>query len=300
MAREGRSLRGRVAAVTGGARGIGRATAAALAREGARVAIGDLDADLARSTADQVGHDAGAFALDVTRRDSFEHFLDSVEEAFGPLDILVNNAGIMHLGRFVDEDDATTARQVDINLLGVLTGTKLALERMDRRGTGHIVNLASSAGKVSPPGAATYAATKHAVVGLTEAVAAEHRESGIEFSIVMPGVVNTELAAGLAKGRAVKWVEPEEVADAIVEALRKPRLEVYVPSSIGTINRITAMLPRRAQEAIGRALKVDRILWDADQSRRAAYEARAAASEPQQTEDAGGATAGQEQVPAGR
>ena len=281
MAREPRPVRGRVAAVTGGARGIGLATARALAREGARVAIGDLDDELAEREAAAIGGEAIALPLDVTDRDSFERFLDQVEDRLGPLDVLVNNAGICLLGAFVDEDDSRSVKQVDINLHGVITGTRLALRRMCARGRGHIVNVASSAGKISPPGIATYAATKHAVVGLTEAVREEHRDSGVEFSIVMPGVVNTEMIAGYERARAVKTVEPEEVAEAIVEALRFPRLDVYVPRSLGSIFRLTSILPRRAAEALSRALKADEVTWKADLSARREYEARAERSEPQ-------------------
>src|SRR5215212_3380135 len=128
MAREPRSLEGKVVAITGGARGIGRATAAALVRKGAKVAIGDLDLELAECTAAELGADTLALALDVTDRESFERFLDETEQRLGPLDVLVNNAGIMQLGRFVEETDAAAARQIDINLHGVIYGSKLALE----------------------------------------------------------------------------------------------------------------------------------------------------------------------------
>ena len=281
MARSPRPLQGKVVAITGAARGIGRATAAALVREGARVAIGDVDAKVAERTAAELGGGCIAIPLDVTDRDSFSGFLDRVERELGPLDVMINNAGILHLGPFVDEDEARQVRQIDINLHGPITGTKLALQRMGTRGGGHIVNVASSAGKVSPPGIATYAATKHGVVGFTESARAEHRGSGIEFSIVMPGVVKTEMIAGYESGRGVTEVEPEDVAEAIVEVLRFPRLDVFVPRSIGRINRVMNLLPRALQEAIGRALKIDRITWNADHGARAAYEARAAASEPQ-------------------
>src|SRR5690242_3554873 len=106
MAKQPRSLAGRVVAITGAARGIGRATAVALAREGAVVAIGDLDLDLAQRAADEIGPRATAFGLDVTDRGSFEDFIAAVEERLGPVDVLVNNAGIMALGPFVEETDA--------------------------------------------------------------------------------------------------------------------------------------------------------------------------------------------------
>src|SRR6185312_8564338 len=107
MARKPRPLAGRVVAVTGAARGIGRATAAALVREGAKVALGDLDADRARAVSAELGPRAAAFELDVADRASFERFLDAVEARLGPLDVLVNNAGIMPLGPFAGEDERT-------------------------------------------------------------------------------------------------------------------------------------------------------------------------------------------------
>ena len=158
MARQPLSLRGRIVAITGGARGIGKATARALVLKGAKVAIGDLDRELAEQTAAEIGGDTLALELDVTRRDSFEGFLDQVEERLGSLDVLINNAGIMPLGRFVEEDDATAQRMVDINVHGVMYGMKLALPRMQRRGSGHLVNIASQAGKTGFPGAPPTAA----------------------------------------------------------------------------------------------------------------------------------------------
>jgi NAD(P)-dependent dehydrogenase (short-subunit alcohol dehydrogenase family) len=280
MARRARTLSGKVAAVTGGARGIGRATAGALAREGARVAIGDLDARLAERVAAELGGGCLGLALDVTDRSSFESFLDRVESELGSLDVLVNNAGILHLGPFLEEDDLATRRMIDVNLIGVINGTRLAVPRLRSRPEGHLVNVASSAGHLSPPGIATYAATKHAVVGLTEAVRAEHRDSPLEFSIVIPGVVKTEMIAGYESPRGVREVEPEDVAEAIVGALKRPRVDVWAPRSLGAINRVMRILPRGLSEGLGRALGAERVTWEADRSARAAYEARAAASNP--------------------
>jgi NADP-dependent 3-hydroxy acid dehydrogenase YdfG len=271
-----RPITGRVVAITGGARGIGKATATALAARGARVAIGDLDADLAAETAAGLGGGAIATHLDVTDRNSFEEFVDEAERELGPLDVLVNNAGIMPVGPFLSERDDTAIRQLDINVHGVIYGMKIALPGMVERGRGHIVNLASIAGKGGFPGVATYCATKHAVVGLTEAVRAELGETAIEFTIVMPSFVNTELISGAETPRGVHVAEPEEVAGEIVDALERPRVDVFVPRAVGRINKAMTVLPRRAREAVGRALKADRVLVNVDWDRRRAYEERVA------------------------
>lgn len=280
MARQGRSLNGKVVAITGGARGIGKATAQALVRKGAKVAIGDLDRDLAELTAAELGGETLALELDVTRRASFEGFLDQVEERLGSLDVMINNAGIMPLGKFVEEDDVTAERMVDINVHGVLYGMKLALPRMQRRNSGHVVNIASQAGKAGFPGGATYCGTKHFVVGVSEAVRAELRETEIEVSCVMPAVVKTELGSGLPETRAIKPVEPEDVADAIVAALERPKFDVWVPRESLGIYKVMQMLPRGGREAIARLLKADKVLAEPDTAKRAAYEDRAARSEP--------------------
>jgi len=147
---ERRPLSGKVIAITGAARGIGLATARACADRGMKVAIGDLDLGEAQRAAESVPN-AVALALDVTDRQSFEAYLDAAEAQLGPLDALVNNAGIMQLGAFAEEDEATAIRQVDVNVHGVLHGMKLALPRFQARGGGHLINVASTAGKVGVP-----------------------------------------------------------------------------------------------------------------------------------------------------
>jgi NAD(P)-dependent dehydrogenase (short-subunit alcohol dehydrogenase family) len=277
MAKERRSLSGKVVAITGGARGIGKATASALVRRGCRVAIGDLDLPLAEQTAAELEGGTIAASLDVTDRDSFAAFLGEVERQLGPLDVLVNNAGIMPVTPFTAEGDDSIRRQIDINVYGVITGMQLALERMQPRGSGHIVNLASQAGKAGIPGIATYSGTKHAVVGSSEAVRAELSDSGIEVSCVMPTVVNTELTHGVSS-RWIKAVEAEDVAGEIVDALEVPRFDVFVPRANGVLFKITSMLPRAAREWVGRAMGVDKLMIEADHGARRGYEERAAKS----------------------
>ncbi len=279
MAKEPVPLHGKVVAITGAARGIGLATAKACAARGMKVAIGDLDETEAKRAAEGVPGAVG-LPLDVTNRESFEAFLDAADEQLGNVDVLVNNAGIMQLGPFVDEDDVTAKRQVDINVHGVMYGMKIVLPRFQARNAGHLVNIASSAGKGGFPGGATYCGTKHFVVGLSEAVRAELRDSAIEVSCVMPGVVNTELASGLPSARGVKNVEPEEVAAEIVSALEHPRFDVFVPRVAGRITKVMSVLPRGAREGVARALKADKVLAAADPEARRGYELRASQSEP--------------------
>jgi NADP-dependent 3-hydroxy acid dehydrogenase YdfG len=278
MARSLRPLPGRVVAITGAARGIGRATAEACVRAGMLVAIGDLDLAAAQRTAAELGGGTIAIELDVCDRASVARFLDQVEARLGPLDVLVNNAGIMQLGRLVDEDDATARRQVDINVHGVLHGMKEALPRMLARNAGHVVNMASTAGKAGFAGGATYSGTKHFVVGVSEAARFELRGSGVEISCVMPGIVKTELATGLPEPRFVKHTEPGTVAAAIVDVLGAPRFDVFVPREIGPLMRVAGVLPRAAREALSRALKADRVLDLPDGRVRRDYEQRAARS----------------------
>jgi NAD(P)-dependent dehydrogenase (short-subunit alcohol dehydrogenase family) len=275
MAKERRSLSGKVVAITGGARGIGKATATALVRKGCRVAIGDLDLELAEKTAAGLGGGTVALPLDVTDRASFAAFLDAAERELGPVDVLVNNAGIMPVTPFAEESDDSIRRQLDINLYGVIVGTQLAIARLRPRGAGHIVNIASQAGKGGFPGIATYSGTKHAVVGISEAVRAELRGSGVEVACVMPTVVNTELTQGVGQ-RWIRPVEASDVADEIVDALEVPRFDVWVPRVNGALFKILANLPRAWREALGRLMKVDKLMTEVDHSARRSYEERAA------------------------
>jgi len=268
-------ISGRTVAITGGARGLGLATAKALASRGARVALGDLDGDLARVEAAALpgpGPHAG-YALDVTDWESFESFLTAAAE-LGPLDVLINNAGIMPVRAFAEEDPGVTRRQVEINLLGVTTGTRLALDRMLPRGSGHIVNVASAAGRVAVPGEAVYTATKHAVVGFGEALRVELRGTGVELSTVMPSLAATELASGMRPPRFVPLVKPEQVADAIVKTLERPKLEVIVPAWTTPLIRMTLALPPNLRDRVRDFFRIGEVGSEIDTAARAEYVAR--------------------------
>ena len=274
-----RNLATMTVAVTGGARGIGEATVRLLRQEGAAVVIGDVDLTLAESTAAATG--ARALRLDVTDPESWRAFV----EAAGPLDVLVNNAGIMPIGDVLKEPDEVARRIFEVNTFGVIHGTKAVVPGMVERGHGHVVNVASAVGRVASAGAATYSASKHAVVGFTEATRLELAPLGIEVSMVLPAVVRTELAAGIPESRALPMVDPEDVAEVIVATIRKPVAEAWVPRWAQTMTKVTMTLPRRVQLAMAKAFDADAVLVDVDESARAAYEARARGSQPGGSED---------------
>lgn len=270
-------LDGAVVLITGAARGIGRETARRFVARGARVAVCDLDADLAADTAEAL--DATPFAVDVTSRDSFAACVDAVQDALGPIDVLVNNAGIMPAGPFLAERDAITDATLDVNVRGPITGMRLVLPEMLERRRGHVVNVASLLGRIQLPGVATYVASKHAVVGLGKAVQPELRGTGVTLTTVLPSVVNTELASGIplpAAAVRLLRVEPDDIADAVVASVRRPRPEVSVPRWVGAAALVQPLIPHAVDDLLRRLLGDDRALTQVDAAGRAAYEARVA------------------------
>jgi NAD(P)-dependent dehydrogenase (short-subunit alcohol dehydrogenase family) len=269
-------IAGRVVAVTGGARGIGNAIAKSLARRGAGVAIGDVDGEAAERAAAELGGDAVGLRVDVTDRDSFERFLDGARERLGPLDVLVNNAGVMVVGPLADANEAAASRVLDVNVDGVLNGMRLAIPRLRGRGGGQIVNVISGAGWVAPAALATYAASKHAARGLTDAVRDEVRGDGIRVTAVYPMLVQTELAVGTKPARGGRWITPDEVGEAVAAAVERPRDEVFVPRWVAGVLRIQSALPPRGRAALSKAFGVDKLYTAVDPKTRAEYERRLA------------------------
>ena len=272
------SVANKVIAITGGARGIGLATATILQSLGAAVAIGDID----RAAIKEAGSGLGltvARRLDVTDRRSFTDFLDTVENQLGPVDVLVNNAGVIAVGSAVDEADTVTERVLDVNILGVILGTKLAAQRMLPRGHGHIVNIASVGSVLPVEGIATYCATKHAVLGYTDAVRMENRGSGVHFSAILPTLVNTDMIAGVGHVKGFKNAEPDDVARAVANVIVKPKPHVFVPRSFGRIVATQRFMPLRAREATARALGNGRVFTtDVEADKRTAYARRTGTS----------------------
>jgi NAD(P)-dependent dehydrogenase (short-subunit alcohol dehydrogenase family) len=262
-------LRGTAVAITGGARGIGLATAKRFAVHGARVYIGDLDGRLATTVAAEIG--CNGMELDVRSRDSFARFLSAID---APLEVLVNNAGIMPTGRFVDQDDAIVEATVDINLRGVMTGAKLALPAMLQRGSGHIVNVASYLGTVPAAGLVGYCASKFGVVGFSQSLRDELAGTGVTVSAVLPSAVRTELVTGIQLGGVLPTVDPERIADAVVRSCRHRRAIVAVPRWMRTYELVAAIAPDRMVSAIRGRLTRGRVLGSIDNDQRIGYDER--------------------------
>jgi NADP-dependent 3-hydroxy acid dehydrogenase YdfG len=269
-----KSLDGAVVVVTGGAAGIGRATAGTMADRGAKVAIGDIHAEKASAAAEEIGRDAVGLPLDVADREGFDLFLDRVEERFGPIDCLVNNAGVMLLGPIDDETPETTRAMIDVNLIGVINGTQCAMKRMKPRRRGRIINIASQAGKAGMADGATYCATKFGVIGFSESVRAELKGTGVGISWILPGVVDTELAAGLPDIPLMEKLSPGDIAEAVVKALTEGGAEIWVPARNQWLDTPSRLLPRPLRERILVLSGADRVLARADHGRRDEYESR--------------------------
>jgi 2-hydroxycyclohexanecarboxyl-CoA dehydrogenase len=197
------SLSGRVALVTGGARGIGAAVADALAEAGAAVAIGDLDEAGALDTAARIGKDHGTpvlgLPMDITRRESVDTVVAAVESELGPLAVLVNNAGIDVIKPFVDSTPEEWERIIAVNLMGTFHCCQAALGVMQPRKNGAIVNFASDAGRVGSSREAVYSATKGGVIAFTKTLAREVARYGIRVNCVSPGPTDTALLAQVAE-----------------------------------------------------------------------------------------------------
>lgn len=280
------SLTGAVVAITGGARGIGNQAAQDFTNRGAVVVIGDLNEQATIEAAGRIGPRARGIQLDVTDRESFVNFIETIEREVGPIDILVNNAGIMPAGPFLEEPESVIDTQIDVNFRGPIIGMRAVLPLMIKRGRGHIVNVASMAGKFPVPGLAVYSGTKHAVVGLSSAIRDELAGTGVSISTVMPNAVKTELTSGLPTER-IGILKPEQVAEAIVLSVDNRREEIAVPRWYSLWPALPVMLPTRLLSTLKSWIGVHRLLDHTriDRKTRDKYDERIAGSSSRTREE---------------
>lgn len=267
------AVQGSIVVVTGGARGIGATTAQLFAARGATVWIGDVDADVAATTAAELGCHSGR--LDVTDRASWDQFLGDVTTTSGPVDILVNNAGVMPLGAFDAEPQATTDLILDVNVRGMLHGMRAVIPAMVARGRGHVVNIASMAGMIPIPGMVTYNASKFAALGASLAARREYAGTGVTVSAVLPAAVRTELASGAPLGRGLPAVDPEAVAQAVFRTVRTRAARTSVPGWVAPLwSLVDAFVPDFVESAVRARIDDRRALTGIDPAARMAYAQR--------------------------
>lgn len=260
-----------VVVITGSNRGIGEACKKEFLKAGAKMVIGcDLDIYDATRMQPNLEQNERYFMLDVTNPNNWLQLI----KTFGKIDVLVNNAGVMPIGPFLQMSDEAVRNLININIWGVMNGTRVVLPEMLNQNYGHIVNIASILGTIPIANAAVYAGTKAFVINFTESLRVEHRKTGVRFSHVLPSAANTQMMSG-AKG--LVWpplIKPERVARAVVRAIRYRRTEVWVPKYMKWIIKPGMLLPRHLREFLALNFGVGEMFTQVDKGKRAGYAIR--------------------------
>lgn len=239
-------LRGAVVVVTGASSGFGELTALRFARAGSIVVLAARRVERLEALAERIGARGGTalpVRCDMTDREDIEALRDATLEAFGRCDVLVNNAGLSGSGPFRDVEVERLERVIATNLTGLVLCTKAFLPSMLEQGRGHVVNVASLAGRFATPGAAVYGATKHGVVAFSEALFHELHGTGVLVTSVNPGFSPTE--GFQARGAPTPVVlDPDDVARLIVDVVRRGRApEVSIPRPLATLQVFRVLTP---------------------------------------------------------
>ncbi len=243
-----KELRGKNVLITGGALGMGRSLARLLLQEGCRVAVADIrEADLSEAEKDLSRYgEAVSYLCDISDREKVYDLAERVQRGFGTIDILVNNAGVVRSNPFLEKPDEVIERTIGVNLMAMFWTMKAFLPGMVEKKEGHVVNMASAGGLLGVPYISDYAASKFAVVGLTESLRQEFRLRGlrdIRFTYVCPNTVGTGMFEGARPVRGTRLLTAEEVTTRIVAGIKKNRSFIGVPWSVHLIPLVKAVTP---------------------------------------------------------
>lgn len=249
------TIEGKIVVITGAASGIGLMTSKTLARAGATLLMSDSDAGALESAVAEVAQvrsGTRGMVADVTKPGDHTALVEEARKTHGRLDVYVNNAGIAATGPFDEIPDAVVSQHIQVNLLGVMYGTRAAARLMRVQKSGHIVNIASLAGLSAVPGAAAYCASKFGVRGYTHSCALEMRDTPVQFTVICPDAVDTPMLDNIIEegGSPIilsgSTLTTERVAQTILEAIEKPRAEVAIPASRGFLARLGMLFPGTA------------------------------------------------------
>jgi len=210
------SIENQVAVVTGAGRGIGRAIAIELGKLGAKVVVASRNRSEIEETGKAIGANASVLPTNVRKKDELQRLFEQVADAVGPVDILVNAAGLGIFGPVVNFKDEDFETLIETNLRGIFFTCRYVLPSMIERKRGHVINIASIAGKVGSANRAVYCASKFGVVGFTESLAEEVRQYGVRASVICPGSTDTRFSPSETSGKALeRMLRPEDVAHAV-------------------------------------------------------------------------------------
>lgn len=243
-------LQNKIVVITGGTSGIGAEMARQLVKEGAVPVITGRSQDRLQQMADQLGGSIGVYAFDVRNEVSTKNAFEQIEQKYGPIDVLINNAGYGVFETFVNTPIDKFMDMMDVNYMGIVRCTKAVLPGMIKRGHGHIVNIASIAGKMGTAKSTGYSASKHAVLGLTNSLRQELAGTGIKVTAINPGPIDTPFfATADPSGNYVKNVKafmlkPEKVAEVVIRAIKRGSAERNIPNLFAFGVKLSQLFPR--------------------------------------------------------
>ncbi|WP_036739571.1 MULTISPECIES: SDR family oxidoreductase [unclassified Paenibacillus] len=254
------NIEGKVVVVTGASSGIGEQTARVLAQRGAVPVLMARSRDKLERLAAEIGGGCGVYRLDVQNTAEVNRVFAEVLAEYGRIDVLVNNAGFGVFERFLDAPLEQFEEMMDVNYMGIVRCTKAVLPAMVKSGSGHIVNIASMAGKIGSAKSSGYSATKHAVLGLTNSLRQELAGTGVRLSAVNPGPIDTPFferadpTGNYVKNISWFMLKPERVAGAIIRAVEKEKAEIDLPFIAGIGTKLYSLFPRLLDKSAQRML----------------------------------------------
>ncbi len=261
-----KNVRGKVFLVTGGAMGMGKLVAERFARDGAKVVLWDFNAEALEKTAEEFrgrGYEVYTEVIDVSDRERVYEAAKKVKAEVGPVDVLMNNAGVVKAAPFIESDDESNFRTLNINFISQMWTCKAFLSDMAARNDGHVIALASAAAVTPVPYSADYAASKAAVKHFQDTLRWEMRilgKPGVKFTTVCPSMVNTGMFEGCKPPILSPWVEPEVMADKIYRGYQKNTLTIYEPFIVKFTPIMNALMTDSMKYLMSKVLRLNTAL----------------------------------------